>query len=204
MKKLKNLFIFGLCTTLITGTSVFASEGEKPDQQPPAAVELPATESDKNDHLIDLTEKYYNVVMENANLHTEHTNLITENLALKEEKLKLENENKQLKKDCDRYKRKMTHYKKKLEKKQNCVTNEELQSRVHSTIAEMVLEFAKYMGDYIKNNPRQKAKNINLDGLFKDFLTLNLNYTNNGDTNFSPLAIKGTAKAAVAGAGLAV
>ena len=36
-------------------------------------------------------------------------------------------------------------------------------------------------------------------GLFSDFLTFNVKYTNRGDTNFTPLAVKGVAKGTLAG-----
>lgn len=200
MKSLKNLFILGVCTTLIAGSNspVFAGEVE------PSSTESTQvfTSTDGENALLDLTQKYHELVLKNADLHNEKSELKCQNIELQEKNSKLESENEKLKQDYEKCKKRMLRYKKKLEKKQSCVTKEEMQSEVQSTKSRMILEFTKFLGEYIKNNPNKKMKYVNLTGLFKDFLTLNVNYVNNGDTNISPVALKGKAEANFTGAGV--
>ena len=80
-----------------------------------------------------------------------------------------------------------------------CLTKEEVQNEIERVKLNMTLEFTKYLSEYVKSNPKRKLKHIDMRGLFSDFLTFNVKYTNRGDTNFTPLAVKGVAKGTLAG-----
>lgn len=139
-----------------------------------------------------LASRYYNMVVENANLQSENTKL-------KQKVINLESENERIKKKYDKNLKKAMHLKSKLEKKKGYMTKEEVQNEIERVKFNMTLEFTRYLSEYIKNNPKKKLKHIDMGGVFKDFLTFNVNYTNKGDTNFTPLAVKGVAKGTVAG-----
>lgn len=139
-----------------------------------------------------LANKYYDMVVENANLQSENTKL-------KQKLINLESEDERLKKKYEKNLKKTMHLKSKLEKKKEYMTKEEVQNEIERVKLNMTLEFTRYLSEYVKNNPKKKLKHIDMGGVFKDFLTFNVNYTNKGDTNFTPLAIKGVAKGTVAG-----
>ena len=139
-----------------------------------------------------LAKKYYDMVVENANLQSENTKL-------KEEIMNLKSENTSLNKKYEKTLKKATHLKSKLEKKKECLTKEEVQNEIERVRLNMTLEFTKYLSEYVKSNPKRKLKHIDMRGLFSDFLAFNVKYTNRGDTNFTPLAVKGVAKGTLAG-----
>lgn len=139
-----------------------------------------------------LATRYYDLVVENADLHSKNTKL-------QEEIINLKSENADLKKKYEKTLKKATHLKSKLDKKKECMTKEEVQNEIERVRLNMTLEFTKYLSEYVKSNPKKKLKHVDMRGLFSDFLTFNVNYTNKGDTNFTPLAIKGVAKGTLAG-----
>ena len=74
-----------------------------------------------------------------------------------------------------------------------------------------VLQYSSLYGDlflplknvkYIKENPRKKISPLDMSRLFSDFLTFNINYTNNGDSILSPLSPTVNAKGTIAGAAI--
>lgn len=79
------------------------------------------------------------------------------------------------------------------------MTKEEVQNEIERVKLNMTLEFTRYLSEYVKSNPKKKLKHVDMRGVFSDFLTFNVNYTNKGDTNFTPLAVKGVAKGTLAG-----
>lgn len=145
---------------------------------------------------VSLSEKYNNLVLKNEKL-TE------ENNELKNKILELKQENSRLKRSCEKYEKRARHYKKKCDEKKDYISPEQAQNEIEKVKAQMTLELAKYLGEYIKTNPKKKMRSFDMRGLFSNFVNFNVNYTNKGDTTFSPLAIKGEAKAtAAAGAAL--
>ena len=149
----------------------------------------------KDETLTNLINKYESLVMKNEELNNEKLNLLGENSKLKQDQLILKHK---LDKSMKREKR----YREKLKEKKSNVTPEELQNEIERVRAQMILEFTSYLGEYIKSNPSKKMKNVDLRGLFSNFVTLNVRYTNKGDTTFAPLAVKATAKGTVAGAAI--
>ena len=180
-----------VCLSLMFGgmSSVCA---QAPDNSP--AQPIAAATTQKQD--LDFSSKYYDLLVQNQNLSHEK-------FLLEGEISKLKQDNIVLQSNADKYKRRMTHYKKKYEANKNNLSADQMQNEIERVRSQMILEFTSYLGEYIKTNPSKKVKNIDLRGLLNRLITLNVNYTNNGDTMISPLAAKGTAKATIAGAAIA-
>lgn len=187
MKKFKKSIASAVCLLSILAVSPhsFASPEDA------SKSESKTSESNFTDPA-NLAKRYYDLVVENANLNSE-------NIKLKEEIINLKSENTDLKKKYEKTLKKATHLKSKLEKKKECLTKEEVQNEIERVRLNMTLEFTKYLSEYVKSNPKKKLKHVDMRGLFSDFLTFNVNYTNKGDTNFTPLAVKGVAKGTLAG-----
>lgn len=139
----------------------------------------------------------------------EYYDLILKNAVLKEEKIKLDyeiknlkQENEDLKKEVEKYKKRSRILKKKLDEKQDYVSPEQVKNEVEVVRAEMLLQFNNQLGEYIKENPRKKISPLDMSRLFSDFLTFNINYTNNGDSILSPLSPTVNAKGTIAGAAI--
>lgn len=183
MKNFKKSIVSGVCLlSILAGSSFgFATPEETPK---------PASESFTDS--TNLAKKYYDVVVENANLQSEKTKL-------KEEILNLKSENESLNKKYEKTLKKANHLKSKLEKKKDYMTKEEVQNEIDRVKLNMTLEFTRYLSEYVKSNPKKKLKHVDMRGIFSDFLTFNVKYTNKGDTNFTPLAVKGVAKGTLAG-----
>lgn len=186
MKKFKKSIASALCLlSILAGSSLgFAAPEENSKAE---------TKSEEN--FMDpanLAKRYYDVVVENANLQSENTKL-------KQEAIDLKLENERLNKKYEKTLKKATHLKSKLEKKKECMTKEEVQNEIERVKLNMTLEFTRYLSEYVKSNPKKKLKHVDMRGVFSDFLTFNVNYTNKGDTNFTPLAVKGVAKGTLAG-----
>lgn len=139
----------------------------------------------------------------------EYYDLILKNAVLKEEKIKLDyeikslkQENEDLKKEVEKYKKRSRILKKKLDEKQDYVSPEQVKNEVEVVRAEMLLQFNNQLGEYIKENPRKKISPLDMSRLFSDFLTFNINYTNNGDSILSPFSPTVNAKGTIAGAAI--
>lgn len=186
MKKFKKSIVSAVCllSILAGGSLGFAAPEENLKAE---------TKSEEN--FMDpanLAKRYYDVIVENANLQSENTKL-------KQEAIDLKLENERLNKKYEKTLKKATHLKSKLEKKKECMTKEEVQNEIERVKLNMTLEFTRYLSEYVKSNPKKKLKHVDMRGVFSDFLTFNVNYTNKGDTNFTPLAVKGVAKGTLAG-----
>lgn len=179
------------CLGLVLGAvpSVCANAGESPS----VVAKSSQIETQKQE---DFSAKYYDVLLKNESLSHEKFLLEAEIAKLKQDNIVLQS-------NADKYKRRMAHYKKKYESNKNNLSADQMQSEIERVRSQMILEFTSYLGEYIKTNPSKKVKNIDLRGLLNRLITLNVNYTNNGDTIISPLAAKGTAKATIAGAAIA-
>lgn len=156
-----------------------------------------------------------NTVKQSTDLSTkisvdvEYYDLILKNAVLKEEKIKsdyeiknLKQENKDLKKDVEKYKKRSKILKKKLDEKKNYVSPEQVKNEVEIVKADMLLRFNSQLGEYIKENPKKKISPLDMSRLFSDFLTFNINYTNNGDSILSPFSPNLSAKGTIAGAAI--
>lgn len=186
MKKFKKSIASSLCLlSILAVNSVVLATSEETQKAETKSVE-------KFMDPANLAGRYYDLVVENANLHSENTKL-------KEEILNLKSENANLNRKYEKILKKATRLKSKLEKKKECMTKEEVQNEIERVKLNMTLEFTKYLSEYVKSNPKKKLKHVNMKGLFSDFLTFNVHYTNKGDTNFTPLAVKGVAKGTLAG-----
>ena len=183
MKNFKKSIVSGVCLLSILAGSSFGFAAPEENQKPASENFMDSA---------NLAKKYYDMVVENANLQSENTKL-------KEEIMNLKSENTSLNKKYEKTLKKATHLKSKLEKKKECLTKEEVQNEIERVRLNMTLEFTKYLSEYVKSNPKRKLKHIDMRGLFSDFLTFNVKYTNRGDTNFTPLAVKGVAKGTLAG-----
>lgn len=183
MKNFKKSIVSGVCLLSILAGSSFGFAAPEENQKPASENFMDSA---------NLAKKYYDLVVENANLQSEKTEL-------KEEILNLKSENESLKKKYEKTLKKATRLKSKLEKKKGYMTKEEVQNEIEKVKFNMTLEFTKYLSEYVKNNPKKKLKHVDMKGFFSDFLTFNVNYTNKGDTNFTPLAVKGVAKGTLAG-----
>lgn len=146
----------------------------------------------QKEELLSLISKYEDLFAKTEELNDEKLKLMAENLTLKQDQVIL-------KQKLAKSNRREKHYKEKLQQNKANVTPEELQNEIDRVRAQMILEFTNHLGEYVKKNPSKKMKNVDLRGLFSDFITLNVNYTNRGDTTLSPLAIKANAKGTVAG-----
>lgn len=195
IKKIHFLLSFLLIANLYPAGFCMSSEKElnniKSDESISSSVSV------NQETTVDLSEKCNNLVLKNQKL-------MEENQELKNEVFKLKQDNSRLKSNCDKYEKRMKHYKRKYDEKKEYISPEQAQNEVEKVKAQMTLEFARYMGEYIKDNPKKKMRNFDMRGLFSNFINFNVNYHNKGDTTFSPLAIKGEAKAAAGGAALAV
>ena len=151
--------------------------------------------ANKDQTLTNLINKYESLIMKNEELNDEKLKLLGENSQLKQEQIIIKHK-------LDKSMRREKRYREKLKEKKSNITPEELQNEIERVRAQMILEFTSYLGEYIKSNPGKKMKNVDLRGLFSNFITLNVRYTNKGDTTFAPLAVKATAKGTVAGAAI--
>ncbi len=150
----------------------------------------------------DLTISDEDLAKENSELKKKIDKLENENFKLNSKITELSMENVNLKASADAYKKRAHRYKRKLNEKKDYVSPEVMQAEVDKVRTQMILDFNGYLSDYIKKNPSRKMKNIDLRGLFTQFINFNVNYTANGDTTVAPLAVKGVAKGTVAGAAI--
>ena len=193
LKKLRSITMLILGCGLLHGGSTFAVADSSVVNPPKTQTSVNSTTREES--LSDLISKYESLLAKTQDLNDEKLKLLAENISLKHEQVTLKHQ-------LSKSNRRVTRYKDKLSKSKANITPEELQNEVERVRAQMILEFTKYLGEYVKNNPGKKMKNVDLKGLFSDFITFNVNYTNRGDTTFSPLAVKATAKGTVAGAAI--
>ena len=194
----KNSKKFSRIAALLLGVSLFQGGFQYAYAAPDViseAKELSKEDSSKKDKIYSLIDKYEDLLNRNRELDNEKSALLEENSKLKQEQITL-------KYKLDRCARREKRYREKLKEKKSNITPEEMQNEIERVKAQMILEFTSYLGEYIKNNPSKKMKNVDLRGLFSQLITFNVNYTNKGDTTFAPLAVKGTAKGTVAGAAI--
>lgn len=158
------------------------------------ANETPNTSAEQN-MKISVDVQYYDLILKNAVLKEEKIKLEYENKGLKQE-------NEELKKEIDKYKKKTKNLRKKLDDKKDYVSPEQVHNEVEAVRAEMLLQFNNQLGEYIKENPKKKMSPLDMSRLFSDFLTFNINYTNNGNTSLSPFSPTVNAKGTIAGAAI--
>lgn len=182
MRKLKKILAVSLCLGIISNVNSFISATEEKSES--NSVSTSTTESSA-----DLTQKYNELIFQNEQLHEK-------NISLKKELSELKAENDELQETAEKCYRKAKKYKKKLKEKEKYVSPEELQNEVEQVKAKMILEFTSYLGEYIKSNSSKKIKTIDMRGFLSKFLTVNVNYTNKGNTTFSGVTAKGTAAGA--------
>lgn len=103
------------------------------------------------------------------------------------------------KKRCERYKHK-------LKSRKNYISPKDSQNEIDRVKLNLVLEFNRYLQDYISKseNKDKKVKQLDLDKIFSHLINFNFTFNNPNEVNISPSLIKGEAKASVVGAGIAV
>ncbi len=102
--------------------------------------------------------------------------------------------------------KKCARYKHKLRAKKDYVSPETLKSEVDKVKVNLVLEFNRYLSDYINNseNKGKKLKQLDLGKIFSNFININFTFNNPNDVNVSPTLIKGEARGTIAGAALGI
>ena len=192
MKNFKNLSraaIIMLSCGMLQGGFTYATASPEVLSENPKACESSSAQSED---LLSLISKYESLFAKTEELNNQKLQLMAENLTLKQDQVILKHK-------LAKSNRKEKRYKEKIQQNKANVTPEELQNEIDRVRAQMILEFTNHLGEYVKKNPGKKMKNVDLRGLFSDFITLNVNYTNRGDTTLSPLAIKANAKGTIAG-----
>lgn len=208
MKKIKKINVL-LASLLVANIYpiCFGMSSEKETENVKNKEDVSSSVSVKQESVIssdNLLLKNQKLKGENLELTKRNLELTHKNLELANKNLELEDENTKLKRDYNGYRRKARRYKKKYDEKKDYISPEQSQNEVEKVRTQMTLEFAKYMSEYIKSNPKKRMRNFDMRGLFSNFVNFNVNYNNRGDTTFAPLAVKGEAKAAAGAAALAI
>ncbi len=182
MKKLKKILIISMLVGIISNGNTFISATEEISEK--NQVSISTVENPEN-----LTQKYNEIIVKNEKLNEK-------NISLKNEISELKVENEELEGIAEKCYKKMKKYKRKLKEKQHYISPEEMQNETERVKAKMILEFTSYLGEYIKLNSSKKIKTIDMRGFLSKLLTVNVNYTNRGNTTFSGVTAKGTAAGA--------
>ncbi len=182
MKKLKKILAISILLGVISNGNTLISATEGTIQETQASTST-------TENSTDLTQKYNELMAKNEKLNEK-------NISLKNEISELKAENEELQETAEKCYNKMKKYKKKLKEKEQYISPEEMQNETERIRAKMILEFTSYLGEYIKSNSSKKIKTIDMRGFLSKFLTVNVNYTNKGNTTFSGVTAKGTAAGA--------
>lgn len=103
-------------------------------------------------------------------------------------------------------KKRCSHYKNKLHAKKDYISPKELKNEIDKVKLNLILEYNRYLNDYINKseNKDKKVKQLDLNKIFSNLISLNFTFNNPKEVNLNPTLIKGEARGTIAGAAVGI